>query len=384
MRIAVFSSYFPPANLGGGPIRTLGALVANLPDDTEAVVITRNTDLGFTAPMSVTSDVWLEFGDAKVRYVSSGSVVSWWKAVGATRSFQADFVYVNSFFDARFSILPQVLARLGAFGRVRVVMAPRGEFGSGVMALKRRKKQVYLRVFRMLCLGRGLIWHASSQRERGDIVNVIGHEAHIVVRENSTDLPFSADGSPDRKEGPLRAVYLARLVPIKRLALLLSALQDVTAPLSLDVFGPAEDVTYAKHCRQIADSFPDHIDVRFRGPIDHAMVRSTLSDYDVMLFPTGGENFGHVIAEALSVACPVMCADTTPWTPRLRDGGGVVVDADTVEGWTHAVDDYAVQLPDQLEQRRRQAATAYAEWRQEASEHEHFFTMLSRSRPQRA
>src|SRR5581483_8212658 len=32
-----------------------------------------------------------------------------------------------------------------------------------------------------------------------------------------------------------------------------------------------------------------------------------------LLFPTHGENYGHVIREALAAGCPVIISDQTPW-----------------------------------------------------------------------
>ena len=49
---------------------------------------------------------------------------------------------------------------------------------------------------------------------------------------------------------------------------------------------------------------------------------------DIFLFPTRGENFGHVVAEALSVGCPVLTTPTTIWTDLLTSGGGSVFDGD--------------------------------------------------------
>ena len=46
------------------------------------------------------------------------------------------------------------------------------------------------------------------------------------------------------------------------------------------------------------------------------------SSYDVFLFPTFGENYGHVIAEALMAGCVVITSDQTPWGElNLFDSG---------------------------------------------------------------
>lgn len=35
--------------------------------------------------------------------------------------------------------------------------------------------------------------------------------------------------------------------------------------------------------------------------------------YDLFVFPTLGENFGHVVIESLSAGTPVFMSNTTPW-----------------------------------------------------------------------
>jgi glycosyltransferase involved in cell wall biosynthesis len=207
-------------------------------------------------------------------------------------------------------------------------------------------------------------------------LRVIGPKTKVVVRENETDLPPRAAAIPERSSGPLRAVHVSRLVPKKGLDTVLAALQDVSIPLSLDVFGPAEDEAFVDRCLQLAESLPEHITVTFCGSVGYEEVRATLGAYDVMLFPTKGENFGHIIAEALSAAVPVMCTDTTPWTSWLRAGGGVVVEPDTISDWAQAIEDFAEFTSAQLIDIRENAATAYAQWKLEGSARPHLFSML--------
>jgi glycosyltransferase involved in cell wall biosynthesis len=44
-----------------------------------------------------------------------------------------------------------------------------------------------------------------------------------------------------------------------------------------------------------------------------ALVSETLSTYDLFFLPTFAENFGHSIAESMSVGTPVLISDNTPW-----------------------------------------------------------------------
>jgi glycosyltransferase involved in cell wall biosynthesis len=45
-------------------------------------------------------------------------------------------------------------------------------------------------------------------------------------------------------------------------------------------------------------------------------------EHDLFLFPTRGENFGHVIIESLSAGTPVLLANTTPWQNLEQFGVG--------------------------------------------------------------
>jgi glycosyltransferase involved in cell wall biosynthesis len=58
--------------------------------------------------------------------------------------------------------------------------------------------------------------------------------------------------------------------------------------------------------------------VTYHGSAPHDSVAETLAQYDLFFFPTLGENFGHVIIEALLSGTPALVSDQTPWS-RLPD-----------------------------------------------------------------
>jgi glycosyltransferase involved in cell wall biosynthesis len=53
--------------------------------------------------------------------------------------------------------------------------------------------------------------------------------------------------------------------------------------------------------------------VAYRGEIAPETVSGTLTQYHALLFPTHGENFGHVVLEAWRSGCVVILSDQTPW-----------------------------------------------------------------------
>ncbi len=49
------------------------------------------------------------------------------------------------------------------------------------------------------------------------------------------------------------------------------------------------------------------------GSVDYEEVIPIISKYQVFLFPSKSENYGHAIHEALLAGCPVIISDNTPW-----------------------------------------------------------------------
>lgn len=362
MRVTIISAFFPPAHLAGGPVQTLGAMVSTAPLEASVDVVTSGGDLGKPNSLDVTFDSWCRWHDANVMYVRSGPARLIKALLGAGRR-KPDYVYVNSFFDVRYSLLPNILVRIGVFGRASLVVAPRGEFSSGALALKARKKRVFIVVKRVLGLNRRIIWHASTDDEATDIRRVVGQGAQVVVRINDTQLPSEALKRRPRGNEPFQLVFASRLSQKKRLDVLLQALQSVSGEFELRVVGAFESEEYERKCRALANSPTLSGRVHFVGPLSRSGVLGEFSRADAFAFPTAGENFGHVIGEALSQSCPVISSDRTPWSSVIRQGGLVVANGrDNADGFANALEEFIVRGPHGWEVASVSAGQAYDKW----------------------
>lgn len=373
--IGVFTTYFEPAVNGGGPIRTLSALISNVPSKYSVRVVTSDTDLGMTAPLDVRPDVWTPYGDALVYYTSSAS---WWSYLRALRSLRVEkpwVIYLNSVFAPRFSIIPALLHRFGWFGKSALLIAPRGEFGDGALRIKSKKKHAYLSIASPLFSRTSVSWHASSASEARDIRRVMGDSSRVLIREDETSLPVEPFPGVLAVGGPLRLVFVGRIVPIKGLDILLQGIAGLRPDIHLDVIGPAEDVSYARRCRELADTLRANVSVAFRGPMSHSDILDELETYHLMVMPSRGENFGHVIAEGLSRSLPVFCSAQTPWSEILSAGGGRVLTSNTSSEWGRQIDEVAGYDQDQLRAMKMQAGDAYRAWRN-AETTESVFSLL--------
>jgi hypothetical protein len=72
------------------------------------------------------------------------------------RSTPHDAIYLNSFFDPRFTQQVLVNHRLGRLAGRPIVLAPRGEFSEGALQLKRFKKGVFIELAKWLKMYDGL------------------------------------------------------------------------------------------------------------------------------------------------------------------------------------------------------------------------------------
>jgi glycosyltransferase involved in cell wall biosynthesis len=192
--------------------------------------------------------------------------------------------------------------------------------------LKRKyfKKYVFLKLFRFIAWHRKVIFHATDEQERKDILFFFSKKARIFVVENIPGTPFNQWIPKEKNPGELNCVFISRVHPKKNLYYFLKVLTELgdEANLNFDVYGTEEDKSYARDCRQIPALLDSNIQVSFKGPIPHQQVFETIRNYHVFVLPSLGENFGHAIYEALSAGDPVLISDQTPWRNLEKEKAG--------------------------------------------------------------
>jgi len=354
-RVLVFVAHYLPAFKAGGPLRTLANMVEHLSDEFEFFIVTGDRDLGDSEPFaSIETRTWQRVGLANVYYLppSAQTVRSIAKLMNDTAH---DVLYLNSFFDPQFSMKPLVAAKLRENGKTPVILAPRGEFSPGALRLKAKKKYLFMTLAKMIGLYDGVYFQASSEHEKQDIIaalHVSAGRVHVAIDlpkpldwENVSSDFFSIDGK-------LRIVFLSRIVPIKNLLGALDILQGVRRDVIFDIYGPKEDVAYWEKCERRVHQMPDHVHVRYCGEVQPEQVRSVLSNYDIFLFPTLGENYGHVIEESLSAGTPVLISDQTPWKHLEDDGLGWEYSLDDMYAFVEKIESFEIRGDRRSEVRR--------------------------------
>lgn len=361
----VFVGYYLPGYKAGGPIRTIANMVELLSDDFDFYIVTADRDSMDTVsyPHLQNTSGWQEVGKAKVLYLSPKDK-GFANLAKIARETPHDYLYLNSFFSYHFTIKPLLLRRFGLIPYRQVVLAPRGEFSEGALGLKSKKKSAFLFISKIFNLYKNLYWQASSEREKSDVLNNLfflqPEDIHTAI-----DLPDikaleveSAFFVRDDKQS-LRIVFLSRISPMKNLDYALQVLAKLKVDIVFDIYGAANDEAYFGHCTALAGRLPSNVQWNYRGVLEHTQVVSKISEYDLFLLPTKGENFGHVILEALSAGTPALIADTTPWMDLEENNAGWVLPLSEPRRFVEVIEKMAV-MPVEEQLAQREAVRAYA------------------------
>lgn len=339
--VLILSDYYLPGFKGGGPIRTLANLGERLGSELSIRLITRDRDLGEREPYpGVRTAGWQSLGNVEVAYRDAAGLHPL-RLLRMIRGVPHEVLYLNSLFSRPFTVQALLLRWLGMIPRVRTVLAPRGELAREALARKWLKKRVYLSLTRALGLYRGLVWQAGSEFEAEDIRRQFGRDAEIVV---APDLSGEDDDhEPElrirtKEPGSLRLVYLSRVVPQKNLLGAIEILRGLRGPVQLDVYGPLQDGAYWRRCLAAAGRLPAGVEVHYRGALPREEVPVRLAEYDVLLFPTLGESFGHVVLESLLAGVPVLISDRTPWCGLQAIGAGWDLPLERRSAWVEVLE----------------------------------------------
>ena len=357
IEIVICARHFPPAYRSGGPPRSLGGLVKVLREEFTFRVLTMANDRTDRKAMpGVVPNTWSSWGPAKVRYGTNPWRVAIEVALSCRAAGPPRVIYLNSFFDIHFTLLPLVAMRLIA-SKTPVVLAPRGEFSPGALSLKPRKKAAYQALLRRSGLLQNVRWQASTGDELADIKRQVGPSAQVVIARNLRevpDLPVQIDVRP--RAGTFRIAHLSRITRMKNLGGLIRALGLCqSGDFQLTIAGPVVEEGYWSDCRRLIAELDLGSRTHYVGEVEPETVIPFLSDFDLFALPTLGENFGHVVLEALLAGTPVLVSDRTPWGAVADRGAGAVVDIRDPRTIADAIDRIAALTPSDHQTMREQA-----------------------------
>ncbi|WP_052588105.1 glycosyltransferase [Anaerococcus tetradius] len=319
MRILIFMSGFFPGKKYGGPPVSINNF-CNLMNDEEVYIVCTDHDLGETKRYDSINRGWNDRGNCKVLYLED-------KEYGYSNlnkiaiDLKPDLIYLQSLFSRS----TYYGLRIGKVNNIKILLAPRGELNSGAFR-KKYKKIPYIYFLKIFKLIKDIYFQSTSIEESSSI------KKQLKVSDNNIHLLHNIPSAPqnhyfysEKVSGKGKFVFISRIHPKKNLLSAIRYFNNINGEVLFDIYGPIESKKYWKSCQDEIRKLKSNIQVNYCGIIPHSMVHDVFSKYDAFIFPTFSENFGHVIAEALSVGTIVLISDKTPWNYLKNKGVGYVI-----------------------------------------------------------
>lgn len=336
--ILIIMGRYLPGYKDGGPVRSIKNMTDLLGKEYRFKILTCDRDHGDTKKYpNIKVNDWNRLSNAEVYYVPPKRFS---KKLIMELAGHVDLIYVCGCFND-YAINTLIANRFGKI-KVPVVVAAMGLFSPGALKIKSLKKNTFINVFNTLGLFKNVYWSATSEMEVTDILNVIKTDRKkIIIAE---DIPRAVQEKriiKIKNSGELKVVFISRFSPKKNLLQAIKILQEVKCNVEFTLYGPDEDKDYWYECKKELNRLPDNVIWEWKGNLDSENVVETLKNQDVFLFPTRGENFGHVIQEALSAGCPCIISDQTPWQDLESQGIGYVLPLNDNKPFVEAIEKYA-------------------------------------------
>ena len=330
----IITGRYLPGYKDGGPVRTIKNLTDLLGSKYHFTVACADRDHEDTKPYEGITEGLNRVGKADVFYVDNGRFTF---SIIRKLVKENDLVYVCGPYNG-YAIKTLILNRLGLI-KVPFVLAPMGSFSKGALAIKSSKKKIFFILVKFLGLFKSVMFSVTSAVEEEELKYALGLKNKCyIARDPQRAIDESLRHEYFKRDGKLHVVFLSRISEKKNLDGAIEILSKVKGNVVFDIYGNIEDKDYYNKCERMLKELPNNINWEYKGLALSEEVPSILSNYDVFLFPTHGENFGHVISEALSAGTIPVISDTTPWLDLNRFRAGYVIDHDDVDKFATVID----------------------------------------------
>lgn len=334
--ILIIMGRYLPGYKDGGPVRSIKNLVDYLGNEYNFKILTCDRDHGdHEAYPNIKVNQWNQVGKAKVYYVAPGGFKL---SVIKKLSKEIDLIYCCGCFND-YAINTLILKRLKQI-KVPVVVAAMGLFSPEGFKIKYKKKQLFMNIFNASGMFKNIYWSATSEIELKYIKNKVKTYNNIFIAEDLPRIVNESKVVKSKEVGKLKIVWLSRIAPNKNLIGAIQILKKVKEDIEFTIYGSKHDTDYWEECENELNKLPNNVKWSWKGNVESENVIETFKQHHVFLFPTLGENYGHVIQEALSAGCPVILSDQTPWTNIENEGIGFVCKLSDKDKFIRAINSY--------------------------------------------
>lgn len=309
--LVVTGGYFPGVNFGGIATSRYNFSEA-FGDDYDIAIVTRNHDYKNTEPYEGLHPGWNPYGKARVLYLADKDFC-YREFSRIIEEEKPMLVYASGTITTYFHF-NKGLFRAAKQAGVPVLVTPDGDVCPNAMGHKRLKKIAAAIVCRLTGAFRNIHFQSTAPEEAKGLRRVLGISKKRITLLPNLPSMFPSRAGYQKSAGALKVVFAARIHPIKNLLYAIEVVSKIALPVTFDIYGSMEDLSYWEACQVALSTAPEHISISYKGRVDATIARYIAKNYDCFLMPTTSENYGYVIEEALLCGCPVVISrGTTPW-----------------------------------------------------------------------
>lgn len=332
MRLLLLTHCFYPSQKRGGPTVSMTNMAKLAADFMDVSVVTIGYDSDGTKYNGIHEGKNSIFG-CDVYYLQNNKMGDFAEII---QKIAPDVMYISSLFSWQYCV-PAL--RITKKKKIRTILAPRGELMPSAFSMKHSRKNIYLNFLKCLGLFRNIEIHATSNDEYNEVKKYFPH-ARICNVQNLPTVSALVSEYIEKSVGQLEVAFVGRIHPIKNLDVALNILKNIHGNVTMHVYGSCEVPEYYDKCKEIANSLPNNIQVRFEGNVPHDSIPQILSGYHVLLSPTQSENFGQAIVEMLMQHRPVVISTNTPWRELAPNRAGYDIALDQLEAFAEAINGF--------------------------------------------
>lgn len=343
-KILIIIGRYYPGFRDGGPVQSMMNLVSTYGEEFDFHILTQDRDQGDHLPYpNVTINQWIDVFGAHVFYASP--------RMFNTRTIRRimtdmDLIYVCGLFSPY--TYQSLLANSLSKHKKKIVIAMMGSLSPGALSIKKSKKSFFLGLSNMLRLYKHAYFSATSMIESEEIKKQLTTYQKIYIAE---DLPKKYPTQPNFARSSNRAlsvVFISRIARMKNLKFAIEVLKKVSVPVEFNIYGFMEDESYWNECLLLLNTLNNSVTWTYHGGLLPHNVYDVFSKHDVFLFPTHGENYGHVIYESLASGCIPVISDRTPWTDLEAKKSGFIIPLEQEDRYVEVLNQLATSDDTQL------------------------------------
>ena len=234
-KILLLTDWYEPGFKAGGPVQSCKNFVTAMQNDYNLFIITSDKDFGDTQSYpGIVINEWIKKNENVQLYYADPKTLTAKKLQALNNFINPDYIYLNSLYSFHFTIFPLWLKKMNKLSG-DVIISPRGMLQEGALKFKSAKKKWFIRLLNFSGIAKQLIFHATDEQEKKDVLKYFPSAKKIEVIPNLPKNEKIEWKEIEKQKGLLKCVFISRLSPKKNLLFLLEAIDKIPDDVNLAI-----------------------------------------------------------------------------------------------------------------------------------------------------